>query len=146
MKRNGILNSDISRVLSYMGHTDTICVADCGLPVPDETERIDLALRKGLPSFMDIVEELTKDMKIQKITLAEEMKTQNPGQLEAVLDLFKSLDEKYAAGDPAGNLMPEVVYVPHDELKKQTKNCKAVIRSGEMTPYSNIILESACIF
>ena len=25
MKRNGILNSDISRVLSYMGHTDRIC-------------------------------------------------------------------------------------------------------------------------
>ena len=24
MKQQGILNSDISRVLSYMGHTDTI--------------------------------------------------------------------------------------------------------------------------
>ena len=43
MKRQGILNSDISRVLSYMGHTDTICIGDCGLPIPDETERIDLA-------------------------------------------------------------------------------------------------------
>lgn len=53
MKRNGILNSDISRVLSYMGHTDRICIGDCGLPVPDETERIDLALRFGQPSFMD---------------------------------------------------------------------------------------------
>lgn len=31
MKRNGILNSDISRVLSYMGHTDTLAVGDCGL-------------------------------------------------------------------------------------------------------------------
>ena len=39
MKRQGILNSDISRVLSYMGHTDTICIGDCGLPIPDETER-----------------------------------------------------------------------------------------------------------
>ena len=43
MKRHGILNSDISRVLSYMGHTDCICIGDCGLPIPDETERIDLA-------------------------------------------------------------------------------------------------------
>ena len=47
MKRNGILNSDISRVLSYLGHTDQICIGDCGLPIPDETERIDLALRFG---------------------------------------------------------------------------------------------------
>ena len=44
MKRAGILNSDISRVLSYLGHTDTICIGDCGLPIPDEVERIDLAL------------------------------------------------------------------------------------------------------
>lgn len=29
MKRQGILNSDISRVLSYMGHTDMICIGDC---------------------------------------------------------------------------------------------------------------------
>ena len=42
MKRNGIINADISRVMSYMGHTDTIAVGDCGLPIPDETERIDL--------------------------------------------------------------------------------------------------------
>ena len=49
MKRNGILNSDISRVLSYLGHTDQICIGDCGLPIPDETERIDLALRFGQP-------------------------------------------------------------------------------------------------
>jgi D-ribose pyranase len=62
MKKHGILNSDISRVLGYMGHTDTICVADCGLPIPDETERIDLALREGLPSFMDILKELTDDI------------------------------------------------------------------------------------
>ena len=43
MKKNGILNSDISRVLSYMGHTDRVCVGDAGLPCPDEVERIDLS-------------------------------------------------------------------------------------------------------
>jgi len=74
MKRNGILNSDISRVLSYMGHTDRICIGDCGLPVPDETERIDLALRFGQPSFMDVLTEVAKDMKVERIFLAEEMK------------------------------------------------------------------------
>ena len=55
MKRNGILNSDISRVLSYMGHTDRIALGDCGLPVPEETERIDLALEFGKPSFLEVL-------------------------------------------------------------------------------------------
>lgn len=53
MKRHGILNSDISRVLSYMGHTDRICIEDCGLPISDETERIDLALKFGQPRFLE---------------------------------------------------------------------------------------------
>ena len=67
MKKAGILNSDISRVLSYLGHTDTICIGDCGLPIPDEVERIDLALCFGEPTFMRTLEIVAADMKIEKI-------------------------------------------------------------------------------
>ncbi len=133
MKRNGILNSDISRVLSYMGHTDWICVGDCGLPIPDEVERIDLALEFGVPTFMKTLEVVAKDMKIEKIILAEEIKTQNEKVLSEINELFKGQDI-------------EVEYVSHVELKAKTKECKAVIRTGETTPYANIILQSGCIF
>ena len=91
MKKSGILNSDISRVLSYMGHTDTIAVGDCGLPVPEETERIDLALREGLPSFMDVLETVSADMNIEKIVLAEEIRADNPVVLERILALCEKL-------------------------------------------------------
>ncbi len=74
MKKSGIINSDISRVLSYMGHTDRICIGDCGLPIPSEIERIDLALKLGYPSFIDVLKEVAGDMKIEKIILAEEIK------------------------------------------------------------------------
>ena len=137
MKKNGILNSDVSRVLSYMGHTDQICIGDCGLPVPEETERIDLALRFGQPAFMDVLETVAGDMKIEKCFLAEEMKEQNPDQLKAVLAYFK---ERYDGS------MPEVIFVSHEELKRMTEECRAVVRTGETTPYSNIILQSGCIF
>ena len=133
MKKQGILNSDISRVLSYMGHTDCIALGDCGLPIPDEVERIDLALEFGVPSFTDVLRVVTKDMKVEKIVLAEEIKEQNPKVLGEIKELF------------AGQEL-EVVFVSHTELKKQTKECKAVIRTGETTPYANIILQSGCIF
>lgn len=133
MKKQGILNSDISRVLSYMGHTDCIALGDCGLPIPDEVERIDLALKFGVPSFMDVLRVVTKDMKVEKIVLAEEIKEQNPKVFGEIKELF------------AGQEL-EVVFVSHTELKKQTKECKAVIRTGETTPYANIILQSGCIF
>jgi len=137
MKRNGILNSDISRVLSYMGHTDQICIGDCGLPVPDTTERIDLTVSFGVPTFMQVLKEVSKDMKIEKVILAEEIKKQNPKQLKEVLKLIKSLEN-------GKNI--KVVYVSHAALKKLTYSSKAVIRTGETTPYSNIILQSGCIF
>ena len=133
MKRQGILNSDISRVLSYMGHTDRLCVGDCGLPIPDETERIDLALCFGVPGFMQTLEIVAKDMKIEKIILAEEIQSQNPAVLTAIENLFA--DQEI-----------EVEFVSHVELKALTKDCKAVIRTGETTPYANIILQSGCIF
>lgn len=133
MKRQGILNSDISRVLSYMGHTDCIAIGDCGLPIPDEVERIDLALKFGIPTFMDTLKVVAEDMKIEKIVLAEEIKTQNPQVLSEVEELFAGQDV-------------EVEFVSHAELKAQTEKCKAVIRTGEITPYANIILQSGCIF
>ena len=133
MKRAGILNSDISRVLSYMGHTDSLCIGDCGLPIPDEVERIDLALAFGEPTFMRTLEIVVGDMKVEKIILAEEIKTQNPTVLQQVEALFARQNV-------------EVEFVSHVELKEKTRNCKAVIRTGEITPYANIILQSGCIF
>ena len=133
MKRHGILNSDISRVLSYMGHTDCICIGDCGLPIPDETERIDLAVKFGVPTFMDVLKEGGNDMKIEKIVLAEEIKEHNPQVLAEITEYFKGQDV-------------EVEYVSHVGLKQMTRECKAVIRTGETTPYANIILQSGCIF
>lgn len=133
MKRHGILNSDISRVLSYMGHTDCICIGDCGLPIPDETERIDLAVKFGVPTFMDVLKEVGNNMKIEKIVLAEEIKEHNPQVLAEITEYFKGQDV-------------EVEYVSHVGLKQMTRECKAVIRTGETTPYANIILQSGCIF
>lgn len=132
MKKHGILNSEITKVLADLGHTDQITIGDAGLPVPHGVAKIDLALKFGLPSFNDVLLAVLSDMEIEKVVLAEEIRTQNVQQLQAVL---KAL--------PKG---VEIVYVSHTEFKKQTQNSKAVIRTGEVTPYSNIILQSAVIF
>ena len=133
MKRNGILNSDVSRVLSYMGHTDQIAIGDCGLPIPDSTERIDLALAFGEPPFIRVLELVLQDMKAEKIILAEEITDQNPDMLANIQALFE-------------RQKVDVEFVPHTAFKAKTADCKAVIHTGETTPYANIILQSGCIF
>lgn len=135
MKKNGILNSEISSALSSMGHTDCICIGDCGLPIPDGTKRIDLAVKFGEPAFLDVLKEVAGDMKVEKAVLAEEMKDKSK-------ELYKDT-EAYLRGQEEEM---EISFVPHEELKRMTENCKAVIRTGETTPYANIILQSGCIF
>lgn len=120
-----------------MGHTDRLCIGDCGLPIPEETKRIDLAVKFNMPTFMDVLKEVAKDMKIEKIFLAEEIKSNNPAVLNEI--------ETYFAKSETG-FIPETVYIPHVELKEMTRECKAVIRTGETMPYANIILQSGCIF
>lgn len=131
MKKSGVLNSDISRVLSYMRHTDTICISDCGLPCPDETELIDISLEKGVPDFVRVLKAVVNDMSVEKIFLAEEIRVKNPAVLKEIQTLLPGV---------------RTDFMPHDEFKKKLLSCKAVVRSGEASPYANIILQSACIF
>lgn len=134
MKKGIVLNSRISSAISTLGHFDMITINDAGMPIPNDNRRIDLAVTQGLPSFMDVLTNVLTEMEIQRIFLAEEIKTENPKQLENILDLIGK------------NV--EVIYIPHEELKKNLNNplTKANIRTGEITPYSNIALESNVTF
>ncbi|MCT4780007.1 MULTISPECIES: D-ribose pyranase [Exiguobacterium] len=129
MKRHGILNSHISKVLTDLGHTDTVVIADCGLPIPDGVKRIDLALELGTPSFADVVRIVASDMAIEQVTLATEIKDTNV----AALDVITQLD------------VPQD-YVSHEAFKELTKQAKVIIRTGEATPYANVILHAGVIF
>ncbi|WP_035052340.1 D-ribose pyranase [Carnobacterium pleistocenium] len=132
MKKHGILNSEIAKVLADLGHTDKIAIGDAGLPVPDGVKKIDLALTLSEPSFLSVLKVVLSDMKVEKVILAEEIKQQNTSQLAAV---EAALIEN-----------EEITYVSHEDFKDQLKDVKAVIRTGEATPYSNIILQSGVLF
>ncbi|MBM6615158.1 D-ribose pyranase [Desemzia sp. RIT804] len=131
MKKLGILNSEIAKCLVDLGHTDQIVIGDVGLPIPDGVQKIDLALALSEPAFIRVLDEVLKDMEVEKVILAEEIKTQNTSQFKAV---NQRLDQQ------------EVSFVSHEDFKQLTKHAKAVIRTGEATPYSNIILQSGVIF
>lgn len=139
MKRGVLLNSEISYVISKLGHTDTLTIGDCGLPVPEGVQRIDLAVVKGLPEFMPVLDAVLEEQEIEGVILAEEIKTANPKLLDEILSLIKKTEEK------EGKTIA-VDYVPHEEFKNQTRESKAVIRTGEYKAYANIILVSSVTF
>ncbi|TXC90990.1 D-ribose pyranase [Metabacillus litoralis] len=131
MKKQGMLNSHIAEVLSRLGHTDTIVIADCGLPIPDKVKRIDISLKQGDPSFIETIEAILEDMVVEKATLASEIVEENSAVHSLTLQQL---------GDA------EINYVSHEKFKELTKNAKAVIRTGEVTPYANIIFHAGVTF
>jgi len=131
VKKTMLLNCYISEVIAKMGHTDSLALADCGLPIPKETERIDLALVKGLPSFLDTLKAVLSELQVERVQLAREIKEVSP-------NLYEEIKKEI------GNIPIDIV--THENLKDNLKECKAVIRTGEQTPYANIILKSGVVF
>ncbi|SIS39801.1 D-ribose pyranase [Salimicrobium flavidum] len=129
MKKHGILNRDINAALSKLGHTDTIVIADCGLPIPENVECVDLSLYIGVPSFNRVFSLLLEEMETERVTLAEEIKNNNE-------EVHKVISE---TGLP-------LTFIKHKELKEKLTETKLVIRTGEATPFANAILQSGVIF
>ena len=95
MKKTGIINSEVSAVVANMGHMDWLSIGDAGMPVPFGTKKIDLAVDKELPSFMDVLRNVLKEMKVQKIYLADEIKEQNPKQLENIKQALPEVEIEF---------------------------------------------------
>ncbi|XTZ38460.1 D-ribose pyranase [Salmonella enterica] len=133
MKKGMVLNADISAVISRLGHTDSLVVCDAGLPVPRNTQRIDMALTQGVPTFIQVLEVVTTEMQVEAAILATEIKQHNPQLHETLLKHIEQLQQHQ------GNTI-EVRYVTHQQFKQLTADSHAVIRSGECSPFANIIL------
>lgn len=132
MRSNGAtLNGQLSRIISETGHTDTIVVSDAGLPVPSEVERVDLALRRGIPKFLDVLDTIVAELVVEGITLSGEIKEASPDMLTQILERFPDLSPNF---------------VPHKRLKELAQDARAVVRSGEFTSYSNVILTAGVAY
>lgn len=92
MKKGTVLNSDISSVISRLGHTDTLVVCDAGLPIPKSITRIDMALT-SVPSFMQVLGVVTNEMQVEAAIIAEEIKQHNPQLHETLLTHLEQLQK-----------------------------------------------------
>lgn len=131
MKKTGILNPDLMQVIATMGHTDRLVIADSGLPIPATVRRIDLALAAGIPTFLQTLEAVLRELQVEVAVVAEEMPRRSSGL--------------YAATQHAlGGIRLE--HIPHEAFKALLPGVRAVVRTGEQTPYANVILQSGVTF
>ncbi|MCZ7571360.1 MAG: D-ribose pyranase [Ardenticatenaceae bacterium] len=133
MRRDGILNPALVEVLARLGHTDTLVIADAGLPIPPEVQRIDLALIPGGPGFMETLRAVLAELPVERMTIASEMEARSRRLYDEVIEVC------------AGARIP-VDSVMHEQFKLSTRKATAVVRTGEVTPYANVILHAGVSF
>lgn len=139
MKKNTLLNSDLSYLVSTLGHLDEYTICDAGLPIPSHVSRIDLALTKGIPSFLQTVRALLAESQIEGIILAKEFPLISPECHDLLISEIKQEEQRCAK--PIA-----ISYLSHEQFKARTHQSVAVVRTGEYTPYANVIFQAGVVF
>ena len=125
MKKTMLLHQELSAAIASIGHTDVLALVDAGYSVPRDAHRIDLAVRPGLPDLPAVLETVLSELCVESYVLADEMTAANPA--------LQSTLERLMAGTPSK-------CVPQSELKSRVTMAKAVVRTGEYSPFGNILL------
>lgn len=131
MKKGPLLNQPLSAVIAGMGHMDELVIADAGLPIPRKTPRIDLALTQNVPGFLETVRVVLAEMQVETAVIADETRTVSPELYAALRDLLGDIP---------------IEDTTHLILKEMTRSARAVVRTGEFTPYANVILRAGVVF
>ncbi len=129
MKRGGIINGQLAAALARLGHTDLIVICDAGLPILPGPEVVDLAFAFGIPDFETVLRVLLEELVVEASIVAEEVRQANPHSHKLLT-----------------SCLPEPEFVPHDEFKRLVGAARLVVRTGEATPYSNVILRCGVPF
>ena len=131
MKKTRLLHAELSGLIARLGHGDMLVIGDAGLPIPEGIQRIDLAVTANLPRFIDVVDAVLSEMCVESAVIAVEIQGRNPG---VELELRAKLGAT------------PVSLVPHEDLKALSAKARAIVRTGEFSPYANVILRSGVVF
>lgn len=134
MKKTPLLNIALSRVIASLGHGDILMIVDAGMPVPAGVELIDLAVTRGVPDFVSVLDVVLGEMQVDSHVLADEMVKAQPPALQVIDSL--NLDDQ----------LGQQRWVSHEDLKALSRTAKAIVRTGECQPYSNVALIAGVVF
>lgn len=131
MKRTTLLHAELSDVIARLGHGDLLVLGDAGLPIPDGPRRIDLAVSADVPRLQDVLAAVLAEMQVEGAVIAEELAPRNPA-------VHAELRRQLGA--------TPVQTLSHEQFKQATRQARAIVRTGEFSPYANVMLRAGVVF
>jgi D-ribose pyranase len=129
MLKKGLLNPAVVELLARFRHTNTVVIADRGFPFWKEIPTIDLSLVDDIPTVRQVLQAVVPAYGVGDVWMAEEFLLHN--QVGVQEEYQRILEPR------------RVQFLSHTEFKKRVPSALGLIRTGDTTPYGNIILESA---
>ena len=129
MLKNGILNPQISSLLARVRHTNALVIADRGFPCWPGIETIDISLVDNVPTVLEVMRAVRANWTVRQAWMAAEFLSDNDAKTQAA---FAAALEGLV-----------VSHEPHCEFKRRVPAAIGIIRTGDATPFGNVILESA---
>ncbi|MGE3309479.1 MAG: RbsD/FucU domain-containing protein [Limisphaerales bacterium] len=124
----GLLNPQVLSLVARVRHTNTLVIADWAFPSWPGVETVDLSLVAGVPTVLQVLDALIPIWKCDIAHMAGEFRDHNTA---ATVGAFQAA----MRGAP-------IAFEPHIELKRRVPSAIGLIRTGDATVYSNIILVS----
>ena len=122
MKKGGIIHPELAYHIALLGHKDRICICDAGLPIPEGVVRIDFGYAPAHARFLSLLRALSEEVVVEETLMAVESSSELAGE---VAGLFPDAEART---------------IPHEQLKERLPEMCFIVRTGEFTPYANVIL------
>ncbi|WP_270395591.1 D-ribose pyranase [Mediterraneibacter massiliensis] len=129
MVTKGMQNIHIASMLNFAQHMDEIIICDIGFPIPKGVDYVDLVLKDDVPTVNEVLDEVLSCFSVEKVIMAEEGRYYNPSYVDKIQKKF----------DPCIPFQ----FITHKEFKMRSQKVKGIIRTGDYTANSNVLLVSA---
>ena len=133
MKKKGILNSELARMVAGMGHGDMLVVCDSGYPIPHNRPTADVILTVNIPRILDTLKVILEELHIEGAIVTNEMEKISNPMYKEIMKLVGHVHVKK---------------ISHAKFKELTRSAHNIsfVRTGEATKFSNIILIAGVVF
>lgn len=128
MRKGKLLNGELLKCISRMGHGDIIVVASATFALPEGVEMLDLSLVEGVPSMDLVLEAIATELDVEAVTLPEEQTKVDEDACERMKTIFGEISLEKPT---------------YRQFKILAKNAVLVVRTGSGGLYDHAILRAA---
>ena len=101
------------------------------MSIPPGVPVVDLVVTAGVPTFDQVMDAVLEEAVVEGYTIAKEIQDHNPRLLRYIRGKLPEAEE---------------TMISHTQLKEMSKNVRFAVRTGEFTPYPNVILRAGVAF